>query len=466
MIPNFNREFIIGGLLLATLALTLANRFIERSVELNVSNFREITCTDDRAEGGTSQAHARTSGEVFKFSYTANAEEYANPYATISIHPNNDFETDLSWVEHFDIEIGSDKPDGELLLLHIRNFEPTISTKEDTTSRKYNEALLSVSNEIKKVRVKSDQFLVPTWWKQRYRVKGDAAYPSFKNVEWFEFSTHGDVGSGEFEIRSVKCSGNWINAAVLDKALLWTWLGGVLVGVVYRMIKLKRKLNEKTASAMELLQYNNLLIFESATYHELARRDPLTGLFNRYGLEGKFEELSVAGGFAYALILFDLDNFKQVNDAYGHCYGDRVLFDVARTVKAKMGKSDIVARWGGDEFLLILNGRSLKEAKDFAEEIRQSVMNSDLEYTCSFGISKSEAGVSFESTLRQADGALYDSKNNGRNAINIYRKLGPERRKMIPVQNPAAASAKAPVEPAVVPLTSMETPTSEFSIYD
>jgi len=419
MISKFTRELIVIGLLLVTLCLILANQFLVRSVELNVHNVSGVHATDDRNEGGKSKSAATIDGDVFRFEYATDSVSFPNPYTTISIHPNKGFGRNLSWFEDIRIKIRSNKPGGEQLLLQVRTFEPSITCDEDGASMKYNQALLKASNAMETVVVKRDEFHVPTWWRNSYSAKGDASYPSFKDIHRFEFSTLGDVGKGEFEIASINCTGHWIDTATLNQGLLWLWMSAALIRVITRVRELNKTVNEKTAVETELLQHNSLLESESATYQELARRDPLTGLFNRYGLEGKFEELSSAGEFPYTIILFDLDKFKQINDIHGHNYGDRVLFDVAKNVKSRTGDSDIVARLGGDEFLIVLNGQNKEQAADFAEEIRQEVLNSDLVYTCSFGISESEAGESFETTLGHADGSLYESKDDA----NVTKRL-------------------------------------------
>ena len=463
IMKNWTQELIIGGLLLATLAILVANQLIERTVTYDQRSVSEFSCVDDSVEGGHSKTSVDLTDGVFKMAYNVDPDSHANPFAKLKIEhrkrSDEDKYRDLSWVDSFELELRCSKPGGEHFLFIVRNFEAGVTQEKDFTSRKYNVSLINATNEMSVVKVKRDEFVVPTWWKILYEVKPESAYPSFKNTEWLELSTQGDVGSGSLEVKSIKCSGHWLNTETLNQTLLWLWLGGTLVGSLYRMLGLKKKLNEKTASAMELLEHNNLLMSESATYHELARRDPLTGLLNRYGLEGKFEELTAAtGGFSYTMILFDLDNFKQINDTHGHCYGDRVLFNIARIANSKIGKSDIVARWGGDEFLIILFDQNLVEAAEFTEEIRQAVLSSDLQYTCSFGISKSEANIAFEETLRNADTALYESKEDGRNTTNVFRS----RKQDAEVDSKKMADDNVPV----VILPTLEAPAVDFTIYE
>ena len=420
MILKFKTEILISSLLLATFAIILANKVILRSHELTVLNAASVGYADDRESGGTSEASAKIDGDFFKFNYKIGKVPFTKNYSLISICLGETFPSDLSWVDRFEITSKTSRPQGEHVTFNVKDFDPTVSVEENPTSQKYNETLLRLSNQLETVTVHRDDFFVPTWWQQKFNVKGKAAKPSFKNVTSFDFNAN-TTGSGEIEIASVRCVGQWFDGATLNQSLLWMWMGGTLIGIIFRMLKLKKKLDDKTVSALELQAHNELLVAKSATYYELAHRDPLTGLLNRYGLQAEFDELSSKGNFDYAVLLFDLDKFKEINDNLGHSYGDRVLFDVATIVRSKLGDKDIFARWGGDEFLVILGNRTVEEASSFAEDVRELVLASDLIYSCSFGICKSEVDCDFESTFSKADSAMYESKNNGRDKITSYR---------------------------------------------
>ena len=424
---------------------------------MSVNNFGHLAYGDDQFEGGASESYAEALADVFRFAYRIDNAAYENSFSSFVLFPGEEFKSNLSWINRVEIAIRSSKPEGEQVLFHVRGIEPGLTTLDDRTTLKYNETLLIVSDELKTITVSRDEFFVPSWWKQKYGVKGDATYPSFENVDSFEFTINNRAAEGEIEVASIRCVGNWVNSATLNQSLLWMWMGGTMLGIIFRMSTLKKKLDDETASVKQLLSHNNLLISETATYHELARRDPLTGLFNRYGLEGELEGRSSDYYFGYTMLLFDLDNFKAINDNFGHCYGDRVLFDIARVVKSKVNKNDMVARWGGDEFLVILSDRDAKEAFEFAEEIRHAISASDLDYSCSFGICTSEVNKSFESTLRDADSALYDSKDNGRDAISVYQKDSVQ---------PARVQDDGGDEVPIITLVRTEMPTTGFAIYE
>ena len=130
-----------------------------------------------------------------------------------------------------------------------------------------------------------------------------------------------------------------------------------------------------------------------------------------------------------SFVFLDLDLFKNVNDRYGHFAGDEVLKVVANAIKQGVRKSDIVARWGGEEFIVALVGAREKAAHKKAESIRQSIENlkfedmPELVVTASAGVSSSERNLTYEDAIARADKAMYAAKENGRNRVVLYSEL-------------------------------------------
>jgi diguanylate cyclase (GGDEF)-like protein len=160
---------------------------------------------------------------------------------------------------------------------------------------------------------------------------------------------------------------------------------------------------------------------------EAALRDPLTGLYNRRHFDERLgAELSAARrhGTPLTLMIVDVDHFKNINDTHGHLAGDAVLKQVADVLQAAMRKEDIVARFGGEEFVVIARSTDLEGARRFAERIRgqieQRVCNFEqleLKVTASIGIAELDADGGAQDLLDAADRALYQAKAGGRNAI-------------------------------------------------
>lgn len=151
--------------------------------------------------------------------------------------------------------------------------------------------------------------------------------------------------------------------------------------------------------------------------HQQVYFDALTGLYNRKYFYMKFSELRTISSMS--LLLIDIDNFKRINDTYGHIMGDYVLQQFSEILKQNTRKNDIIARWGGEEFAIILPYTDIEEAYKISSRIREKVENHLFVYnyvtckiTVSIGITttKKEAPISSEQIVRDADEALYKAK--------------------------------------------------------
>lgn len=159
----------------------------------------------------------------------------------------------------------------------------------------------------------------------------------------------------------------------------------------------------------------------------LATTDTLTGLFNRRHFN-EISERAVAQArrtkSPCAVALLDIDHFKSFNDTHGHEAGDRVLVSVAQTLGASLRESDVLARWGGEEFVLLMADTEMSGALIMAERIRSAVEASEVRYgsvvlrcTISIGLSMVQADQGFNAVMVKADNALYQSKAAGRNRV-------------------------------------------------
>lgn len=160
----------------------------------------------------------------------------------------------------------------------------------------------------------------------------------------------------------------------------------------------------------------------------LSVTDKLTQLYNRCKIDETLKvELERADRMQTSLsvIMADVDFFKKVNDGYGHQVGDLVLIQLAEILKYNVRDIDILGRWGGEEFIVILPGTGEQGAAVLAEKLRLKIQDAEFEkagrITASFGIAELKAGMSVENLINQADRALYQAKNNGRNRIEISR---------------------------------------------
>ena len=126
-------------------------------------------------------------------------------------------------------------------------------------------------------------------------------------------------------------------------------------------------------------------------------------------------------GEALSLVMFDIDQFKRINDTYGHLVGDEVLIHVAKLIGERIRASEILARWGGEEFILVLPQTDMENAVHLAGELRALMQKYEFPQvgtvTASFGVTQYSRGDSMDSLLHRADIALYRAKESGRNRV-------------------------------------------------
>lgn len=182
------------------------------------------------------------------------------------------------------------------------------------------------------------------------------------------------------------------------------------------------------------IDHNGVLNSYTAIYHDitdkkrlelLATTDPLTKLYNRYKFDKIFHMLSMRShwkiGESFALVIADIDHFKRINDTFGHPRGDEVLIRIAEVFQKTLREGDILARWGGEEFIFLLPNVSDAQALIAANKLRVAVeqMEEEFPLSVSCGVSLYYPGESFEELLSRSDAALYEAKENGRNRVEI-----------------------------------------------
>ena len=165
---------------------------------------------------------------------------------------------------------------------------------------------------------------------------------------------------------------------------------------------------------------------DRAALHDRAIHDSLTGLYNRHYLADAARRLCALDDRnrkpAVAAVMIDLDYFKGVNDTFGHSFGDLVLRNVAQAIVAGARAGDVVVRYGGEEFVVLLSGVDLVTAQSVAERIRASVAEPSSDYpniTASVGVALRSKGESFEKLVERADKAMYFARVGGRDQVGV-----------------------------------------------
>lgn len=163
---------------------------------------------------------------------------------------------------------------------------------------------------------------------------------------------------------------------------------------------------------------------------KMAFVDKLTGVATRMKLSQSLHDLietSKRFEYPFSLIMFDIDNFKIINDTYGHDYGDYVLKEIAQEAKNQLRASDIIVRWGGEEFIVLLPMTNQDQACHIAQKIRigieQKKFSKSKQVTCSFGLVEYCGELGEEEIVKKADILLYQAKKSGKNCIKYEEKI-------------------------------------------
>jgi len=191
-------------------------------------------------------------------------------------------------------------------------------------------------------------------------------------------------------------------------------------------IYVRKKTENNLKGIVQELALTQSLLQQSASY------DFLTSLLNRRGFFEKFNEILAKPNnkALISIIITDIDFFKKINDTYGHSIGDTVLVNVAQLIKNLISCNDIIARWGGEEFLIILHNTTYEEAIKKAEILRASIENMiikhnevEIKLSMTLGVSNYDNNIGIEQCISNADKTLYYGKNNGRNCVVGYDDL-------------------------------------------
>lgn len=206
---------------------------------------------------------------------------------------------------------------------------------------------------------------------------------------------------------------------------------GKIVGMIVQKELISIAYNNWTAimkqHQAELNEINNMLSNQANRYKHLAAMDPLTNLYNRY----KFIELYRTESVAMAqrkqpmsLIMLDIDFFKKINDQYGHNTGDDILKHTAKTLQDSVRNIDIICRWGGEEFVVLLPTVNSHQAMIIAEKLRvhlqENIDVDGVKITASIGLTQAKENDTLEDLVGRADDALYQAKKQGRNCCRLF----------------------------------------------
>lgn len=227
------------------------------------------------------------------------------------------------------------------------------------------------------------------------------------------------------------CMGNKAGQIILVKKMdfftrameLFKWVLGIssviLVAVIFVILRYGFGFYIR-----DVKRVHRKLVHKNRILGKLTNLDHLTKIANRRRIDEVIQKEYKRGhryGQPLSLVLFDVDNFKKINDVYGHNRGDKVLKTIAKLVRSSVRESDFFGRWGGEEFVIVCTETAAEEAVKVAEKLRRQISEYEFEevgsLTCSFGVGQFDFNASIEMSVHNTDMALYRAKEEGKNRV-------------------------------------------------
>lgn len=422
---SFTRFEAVLGLLacLSVVLVTLPSDFISRRFVLDPRDY-PAHIDGDRYSGGQSEASWVNKAQRIWLCKLSTA--IGTPYCSYQIGTINESWSGLNLSQYTKMTVyGKYQGDSEFIRIYLRNRHLSYYVIGDDTTTKYNQVEVPIADLEQGISFRMADFQVADWWVTSKRIPLEMAGPEFNDIIFIEFQTGSQLQSGDHQIQIEKIvwQGPYLSDEMLYRSIALAWAIAIFLLLFARLTRLKVQLKHTRNYQKELESINKLLNLQNKQFEDLAKTDHLTGLLNRIGireplLEGLRRWKSAQTPMSF--ILTDIDHFKTVNDTLGHDVGDKILKETAKVLKDKARSSDYVARWGGEEFLLVLPDTGLKQAAELAEAMRsrleQTPFHKETRITASFGVATlNEADL--DSLFKAADTALYEAKQSGRNKV-------------------------------------------------
>ena len=377
---------------------------------------QRLQVIDDSSSGGAS--HAELVGEAKGGPLAMRCEikpGFQWPYCEMQIEMLGR-DLDATRFSHIRLWLHADGPTLDnsppQLRVFLRNFHPAYSAKGQGVDLKPHEVVLSPSAQPQPVELRLSQFMISSWWAQTHPLPVALMGPQMDRIRVFSLSTGGQVAPGVHLIRLDRAElvGNWVPPETFRLGLVGLWMFSLLGYLVWESWMVRGRLR--------------LSVQRSRMLEKLALRDPLTQVSNREGLNRSLDLVLRAQAelsFPLSIVFVDADHFKRINDEHGHDVGDQVLKCLAQTLRANLPKDDLLARWGGEEFVIVMPQTPLQEAAAVAERLRQvlaaTTWPEGLEVTASWGVAQASRESELENAMREADQAMYRAKRDGRNRV-------------------------------------------------
>ena len=364
----------------------------------------------------TGDSHTEHSGDENSPPYTVrctierNAKRHSCGIGFILSHDKR-FGINFSRYNRVDVDVRFVRPPGhERLRFYLKNFSNDYSNEDDARSLKYNSVEFSPAPTFEKTSIPFDYFQVATWWLTQRSISFKNAQFDVTNIPVMEFSTGTILTPGEYmiSVKEIIFYGEWVSEFTLYKVLFVLWLFAAIF-----ILNRHRCLLQKTS-----------------------RQDPLTGVLNRRGLDAWLMENFVFAQKDMAIFFIDIDDFKRINDNFGHTVGDALIQGFCENINASIPQiyTDVskkmihtFSRLSGDEFVMVFKGLNVSDADKIGSRLLQYISElicvdgRNIKINASIGVAMNDDSVKTPSMLiSHADAAMYSSKRRGKNQYRLF----------------------------------------------
>lgn len=411
-------RWLLAVLVLATLLGLYANEhWTTRVLALDgMGPTQQLQAADDSGSGGSSQAQllGRQPGGPMVVQCEIRPG-FDWPFCELQIEfPEGDL--DLAHFSRLRLWVHTEGPtldhSAPQVRVFLRSFHPAFSDRGAVIDLKPHEVIFAPGDQPQPVELRLNQFTVSSWWAQSHPLPVPLMGPQLDRVRVISVSTGGQAAPGQHVIRLERAEfvGNWIPPETFRLGLVVLWMVSLLGYLAWEGWEVRGRLERS--------------INRSRKLEKMALRDPLTRVANRDGMNRALDllmQLQGELGFPLSVVFLDVDHFKRVNDTHGHDVGDQVLVMLAQTLRANLPRDDLLARWGGEEFVIVMPQTPLAEAVAVAERLRhvfeRTAWPVGLRVTASWGVAQASAPAEVEAALREADQAMYRAKQAGRDRV-------------------------------------------------
>lgn len=417
-------EIVLGIMACASLLLVLIPQdWAQKTLVIDPSQYQATIDADEKSNGNSVVKWIDHDRQIWSCTI---GNAFSNPFCNITLTTINEQGQGLDLRDYRELTVyGHYRGNSDHIRIYLRNRNPDYYNIADHTTTKYNMVEIPVDDLENGFTFRMKDFGVADWWITEKNIPLHLSHPDFQDIIYIEIQTGSLVRSGthELQLKKIELVGSYLASENLYKSMVVAWSVTIIALLLFRVIQLKLALARNQHSHKELMAINTLLNVQNKQFEDLAKTDPLTGLLNRMGIrDSLYDGLQRWKNkrVPFSFILVDLDHFKKINDTYGHDKGDEILKSAATLLKNNVRQTDYLARWGGEEFILVCPNTDLKQAHAIAENLRRKLesatVDEHINLTASFGVASMNQ-PDLDALFNAADQALYDAKRDGRNRV-------------------------------------------------